>query len=124
MQEDRFEDVSENNIIIARPAIAEREREDYKKSQRYVFSRLSELVLLEELTSIPLQAAGPNFYKTWNLDFQLQYGLAALSTLHRFKRLNISFTKQQMSVDDVDWMVRKWRMSVATTSTLYYFWAA
>ncbi|KAF9294095.1 hypothetical protein BGZ88_004452 [Linnemannia elongata] len=110
LQEDRIEDVSKkNNIIIARPAIAEREREDYKKSQRYVFSRLSELVLLEELTSIPLQAAGPNFYKTWNLDFQLQYGLAALSTLHRFKRLNISFTKQQMSVDDVDWMVRKWR---------------
>ncbi|OAQ35676.1 hypothetical protein K457DRAFT_12900 [Linnemannia elongata AG-77] len=64
MQEDRIEDVSENNIIIARPAIAARERKDYKKSQRYVFSRLSELVLLEELTSIPLQAAGPNFYKT------------------------------------------------------------
>ncbi|KAH7044238.1 hypothetical protein BKA57DRAFT_507603 [Linnemannia elongata] len=50
-------------------------------------------------------AAGPNFYKTWNLNFQLQYGLATLSTLNRFKRLNISFTKQQMSVDGVDWMV-------------------
>ncbi|KAF9147853.1 hypothetical protein BG015_010438 [Linnemannia schmuckeri] len=109
MQEDRVEDVSDNHINITRSATMERERDDYEKSQRYVFSRISELVLLEELTSIPLQAAGPDFYKIWNLDFQLQYGLGALSTLHRLKRLNISFTKQQMTVDDVDWMIRKWK---------------
>ncbi|KAF8926685.1 hypothetical protein BGZ47_002584 [Haplosporangium gracile] len=109
MQEDRVEDVSDNHINITQPGTMERERDDYEKSQRYVFSRLSELVLLEELTSIPLQAAGPDFYKTWNLDFQLQYGLGALSTLHRLKRLDISFTKQQMSADDVDWMIRKWK---------------
>lgn len=107
MQEGRTKNVSDDNIIIAWPATDERYMGVYEKNQRYVFSRLSELVLLEELASIPLHAAG--VYKTWNLNFQLQYGLGALSTLHRLKRLDVSSTKQQMSVDDIDWMVRKWK---------------
>ncbi|KAF9545192.1 hypothetical protein EC957_011171 [Mortierella hygrophila] len=104
MQEDRIENVSNNKTTIARPATAERKRGDYEKSQRYVFSRLSELVLLEELTSIPLQAAGSNFHEIWNLDFQLRYGLGALSTLQKLKQLNFSFTKQQMHANDINWM--------------------
>ncbi|KAF9143589.1 hypothetical protein BGX30_015249 [Mortierella sp. GBA39] len=104
MQEDRIKNASNNNTTIARPATAERKRRDYKESQCYVFSRLSELVLLEELTSIPLQAAGSNFHETWNLDFQLRYGLGALSTLQQLKRLDVSFTKQQMHFNDINWM--------------------
>jgi hypothetical protein len=105
LQEDRVEEES-----VSLPATLERERIDYAESQRYVFSRLSELVLLEELTSIPLQAAGLDFVKTWNLDFQLQYGLSALSSLRRLQRLVVSYTKQRMSVDDIDWMIQRWKM--------------
>ncbi|KAG0377936.1 hypothetical protein BGX24_005137 [Mortierella sp. AD032] len=59
MQEDRVPEESGDRICL--PPASERDRSDYEVSQRYVFSRLSELTRLEEYISIPLQAAGPDF---------------------------------------------------------------
>ncbi|KAK3839647.1 MAG: hypothetical protein J3R72DRAFT_447732 [Linnemannia gamsii] len=108
MQEDRVPEEFGDRVCL--PPAPERDRSDYEVSQRYVFSRISELTRLEELISIPLQAAGPDFYQTWNLDFQLWYGLDALATLGRLKRLEISYTKQQMGFGEIEWMVENWKM--------------
>lgn len=111
LQGDRTPEYNNNNTMeIEELAVPiERERIDYARSQHYMFSRLSELVLLEELVSIPLQAAGLDYYQTWHLDFQVRFGLDTLSSLKRLKRLEISFTRQQMRMGDVAWMVEHWK---------------
>ncbi|KAG0049423.1 hypothetical protein BGZ83_005773 [Gryganskiella cystojenkinii] len=111
LQEDRIFDDNRSNTTETEEMYVptERERVDYARSQHYMFSQLSELVLLEELVSIPLQAAGPDYNETWHLDFQVRFGLDTLSSLKRLKRLEISFTRQQMHMGDVAWIVEHWK---------------
>ncbi|KAG0280552.1 hypothetical protein BGZ95_009675 [Linnemannia exigua] len=108
MPEGRIPEESGDRIGL--PTTRERDMSGYEESQRYVFFRLSELIQLRELTSIPLQAAGADFYQTWHLDFQLKYGLNALATLGRLQRLKVSYTKQQMGLEEIEWMIENWKM--------------
>ncbi|KAG0254460.1 hypothetical protein BGZ95_006017, partial [Linnemannia exigua] len=75
--------------------------------QSLVFKQLSLLTRLEELDVSLLLYQSDNWIVR-GLDFRVSKGLGTLEHLKEMTILNLSYTKQEMAVEDVLWMVEHW----------------
>ncbi|KAF9938949.1 hypothetical protein BGZ65_011839 [Modicella reniformis] len=88
---------------------------DDNEKQEVLFKRLSKLHNLERL-DISNQDESPG--NVQSLNFRLSQGLDQLATLTCLKELVLDYTKQQMTIEDVEWMIRHWRNFKSVEGTL------
>ncbi|KAF9358894.1 hypothetical protein BGX26_000679 [Mortierella sp. AD094] len=80
---------------------------NFEAHQRIVFERLSSLTRLNVLNIQPYQHYDySNLRKT--LDLRLASGLGALSSLRRLVNFSFKMTSQQMSMDEIRWIIKNW----------------
>ncbi|KAF9919837.1 hypothetical protein FBU30_010476 [Linnemannia zychae] len=108
MEEDKeLIQANQDSVDLSQPSTTEIQWGYSSVSQHYIFNRLSELVHLEDLTSLPVFTSESKTIR--NLQFRLQFGMDALSSLVRLKTLNVACTKQRMDLDDIEWMIQNWK---------------
>ncbi|KAG0229008.1 hypothetical protein B0O80DRAFT_463671 [Mortierella sp. GBAus27b] len=80
--------------------------------QSALLERLSKFSNLERLDLSNRQSSG------LSLDFRLESGLGQLATLTRLKELAFGYTMQEMTAEDVQWMIHHWKDLKSVEGTL------
>ncbi|KAF9344718.1 hypothetical protein BGX26_003995 [Mortierella sp. AD094] len=77
--------------------------------QEEVFNRLSRLVQLEDLNIGNRETRRLAMAPYRGLRFKLEFGIGALASLKRIKYLSWSYTRQNLVMEDIEWMLQNWK---------------
>ncbi|KAF9110092.1 hypothetical protein BGX27_006792 [Mortierella sp. AM989] len=84
-----------------------------------VFNRLSRLVRLEDISFGTKETRRiPRVPYRGGLRFKLSCGMGVLESLKRMKYLAWSFTRQNLVMDDIEWMLKSWKGLIQVTGIL------
>ncbi|KAF9161822.1 hypothetical protein BGX20_001972 [Mortierella sp. AD010] len=86
--------------------------------QEEVFNRLSRLVQLEDL-NIGNRERRLSMSSYRGLRFKLEFGVGALASLKRIKYLSWSYIRQNLVMEDIEWMLQNWKRLKQVTGILH-----
>ncbi|KAF9993317.1 hypothetical protein BGZ79_002031 [Entomortierella chlamydospora] len=86
--------------------------------QAEVFNRLSRLVQLEDL-NIGNRERRLTISSYRGLRFKLEFGVGALASLKRIKYLSWSYIRQNLVMEDIEWMLQNWKGLKQVTGILH-----